>query len=118
MTPAAALSAIYLVTRKGTAALDGSRNGLELVDSDSLSDAFSELADVALDGTGVLDMVLLQLDRATDLPSECVRTLRGRSWQLCKTAHITVFHRSMGVDNATMLMDMSFSFFALPSMSL
>ncbi len=53
-----------MLTRKATVALDAGKNGLELIDSSALAATFDNLAQLALDGDGVLEMVLLQLDRS------------------------------------------------------
>ncbi len=49
------------MTRKGTIALDGSRNGSELIDSSALAASFDNLAQY---GNGMLEMVLFQLFHA------------------------------------------------------
>ncbi len=70
---AAALAAFFgsaVITRTGTR--DGC-SGLTLPNFSALEAAFSDLAALALDGDGVVEMLLVQLNRATDLPAECVQ---------------------------------------------
>ncbi len=76
---AAALTAFYgagVPTRTGTSA-DGGRYGLELIAHGLMEEAFSLLADVALDGDGVVEMALMQLTSVENLPIECVQPVRG-----------------------------------------